>query len=195
MMNSKQRSQGFTLVEVVVALAVVVVAFMAMYGSLQQMVLSATSMQEKTFASWVAYDQITELRIKGEFPDGDKREGEVEMAGAVWLYSIEFNQTAETDDLLQVIVQVRPEYAPGRVVGIATGALVRKAGTTNQQQQRTPPQSGATGGNPSGGPPAGSQGGTPSVGADSGGLLVLAGPTDGSVVEGPPPNEGEGVIE
>jgi general secretion pathway protein I len=179
-MNTNTRAQGFTLVEVVVALAVVVVAFMAMYGSLQQMVLAATSMQEKTFASWVAYDQITELRINGDFPDGgDKREGEVEMAGSVWLYSIEFNKNTDFDDLLQVIVQVKPEYAPNNVAGIATGALIRATGTTR-----------GGGGGGSGGS-RGQPQATKQVGSDSGGALILSGPTDGSAVEGPPPGSGD----
>ena len=125
-MNTEAQARGFTLVEVVVALAVVVVAFLAMYGSLQQMVATTINMQEKTFASWVAFDQITELRVKGEFPTADKREGEIELAGTNWLYSIEFNKTA-SDDVLQVIVRVAPEYAPNNQVGLATGALLKPA--------------------------------------------------------------------
>ncbi|MDP6617673.1 MAG: type II secretion system minor pseudopilin GspI, partial [Gammaproteobacteria bacterium] len=70
-MNTERQATGFTLVEVLVALAVVVVAFMAMYGSLQQMVGAAILMQEKTFASWVAFDEITKMRINGDFPTGE----------------------------------------------------------------------------------------------------------------------------
>jgi len=136
-MNSSVNSRGFTLVEVVVALAIVVVAFLAMYGSVQQMVASTTLLQEKTIGSWIAFDQITQLRIGGEFPDADKREGEIEMAGSNWLYSIEFSDTASAD-VKQVIVRVSPESDPDNQIGLATGALLRPlapAGQPNTQQK------------------------------------------------------------
>ena len=59
--------RGFTLIEVLVALAVVVVAFLAMYGSAQQVVRATTLQQEKTFAGWVAFDQLTAQHRCGLF--------------------------------------------------------------------------------------------------------------------------------
>ncbi|MDP6437981.1 MAG: type II secretion system minor pseudopilin GspI [Gammaproteobacteria bacterium] len=162
-MNTERQATGFTLVEVLVALAVVVVAFMAMYGSLQQMVGAAILMQEKTFASWVAFDEITKMRINGDFPTGEKSQGEAEMAGVTWLYSMEFNK--RSDDILQVIVRVTTEDEPGREVALATGVLYR------------PPQN----------TPSGPPGQQPSNGKNenSGKLMMKAGATDGSLVEVP----------
>jgi type II secretion system protein I len=71
---------GFTLVEVLVALSIVVVSFVALYSGLLQMVSAMTLMQEKTIATWIAYDRITELRVVNEYPDVGESDGEVEMA-------------------------------------------------------------------------------------------------------------------
>jgi general secretion pathway protein I len=121
---SSDAQRGFTLIEVVVALAVVIIAFMAMYGSMIQSVATTTLMQEKTIATWIAFDRITDLRINNEFPDDDESTDEVEMAGTEWVYTTRFIPTA-SDDILQVIVKVAPVQEPENILGIASGALLR----------------------------------------------------------------------
>jgi len=116
---------GFTLIEVLVALSIVVVSFVALYSGLLQMVSAMTLMQEKTIATWIAYDRITELRVVNEYPDVGESDGEVEMARTNWLYTREIRAT-ESDNIRQVIVRVAPEGDPGNYLGIASGALVRK---------------------------------------------------------------------
>jgi general secretion pathway protein I len=118
--------RGFTLIEVVVALAIVVVSFMALYGVILQMVRATTLMQEKTIASWIAFDQITELRIKGEFPTGSDNSGIIEMAETTWAYSVEIRPTGSST-IHQVIVTVAPEAEPDRTLGLVSGVLVGAA--------------------------------------------------------------------
>ena len=117
---------GFTLIEVVVALAIVVVSFMALYGVILQMVGSTTLMHEKTIASWVAFDQITELRIKGTPPTDSKSNGIIEMGGITWLYAVEIRPT-ESDSIRQVIVSVAPEDEPDRTLGLVSGVIMSDA--------------------------------------------------------------------
>jgi general secretion pathway protein I len=117
---------GFTLIEVVVALAIVVVSFMALYGGILQMVSSTILMQEKTIASWVAFDQITELRIKATPPSDSKSTGIVEMGGISWLYSVEIRPT-ESESISQVIVSVAPEDEPDRTLGLVSGVIMGAA--------------------------------------------------------------------
>jgi general secretion pathway protein I len=132
---------GFTLVEVVVALAIVVVSFMALYGVIMQMVNATTLMQEKTIASWVAFDQITELRLKTELPGSAKSNGVKEMAGLTWLYSVELRETG-SEKIRQVIVTVAPEDEPDRTLGLASG-VVFSAAPVNQAPGSAPdPNSG-----------------------------------------------------
>ena len=127
-MNSESRSRrqqnGFTLIEVLVALAVVVVSFVALYAVVLQMVRATSLMQNKTIASWIAFDQITELRVVNEYPEAGNSEGDVEMARGVWLYRVEIKAT-ESEDVRQVIVRVSPENEPDNFLGLVSGVLVR----------------------------------------------------------------------
>jgi general secretion pathway protein I len=128
-MNSEPQ-RGFTLIEVLVALAIVIIAFMAMYGSMMQVVAATTLMQEKTIATWIAFDRITELRVRKEFPDDDESNGEIEMAGTDWVYSVKINAT-ESDNIRQVIVKVAAAQEPDNTLGIATGALIKPLQSSN----------------------------------------------------------------
>jgi len=132
-MNSESRSRrqqnGFTLIEVLVALAVVVVSFVALYAVVLQMVRATSLMQDKTIASWIAFDQITELRVANEYPESGNSEGDVEMARGVWLYRVEIKAT-ESEDVRQVIVRVSPENEPDNFLGLVSGVLVRNPAAT-----------------------------------------------------------------
>jgi general secretion pathway protein I len=136
-MNSEPQ-RGFTLIEVLVALAIVIIAFMAMFGSMMQVVAATTLMQEKTIATWIAFDRITELRVRKEFPDDDESNGEIEMAGNDWVYTVKINAT-ESDNIRQVIVKVAAAQEPDNTLGIATGALIKPLQSSN-----------TSGGNPNG---------------------------------------------
>ena len=136
-MNSEPQ-RGFTLIEVLVALAIVIIAFMAMYGSMMQVVAATTLMQEKTIATWIAFDRITELRVRKEFPDDDESNGDIEMAGTDWVYTVKINAT-ESDNIRQVIVKVAAAQEPDNTLGIATGALIKPLQSSN-----------TSGGNPNG---------------------------------------------
>jgi general secretion pathway protein I len=139
-MNSESQ-RGFTLVEVVVALAVVIIAFMAMFGSMMQSVAATTLMQEKTIATWIAFDRITELRINNEFPEDDESTDEIEMAGTEWVYTTRIIPT-ESEEILRVIVRVAPVEEPENILGIASGALIRpiQGGSSNPQQGPNGPE-------------------------------------------------------
>jgi general secretion pathway protein I len=120
------RQHGFTLIEVLVALAIVVVSFVALYAVVLQMVKATTLMQEKTFATWVAHNRLTELRLEDSYPAAGNSEGEVEMAGSVWLYRTEVKST-ESEDIRQVIVRVSTENEPDVFLGLITGIVVSPA--------------------------------------------------------------------
>jgi len=130
--RSHAAASGFTLVEVLVALAVVVVAFIAMYGSAQQIVSSTTLQQEKTFASWVAFDQLATLRLQDQLPTGDRISGETEMAGREWRYVVEFN-SVDSNYIRQAVVRVSPAEEPDRILASSLGVLLNQpapAGTS-----------------------------------------------------------------
>lgn len=121
------RSPGFTLIEVLVALAIVAVSFIAMFSGISQVVESAIVMQDRTLASWVAYDRITELRLAGEFPEaGSRSSGEIDMAEITWRYEVEYRQGGASEIIRQVIVRVSNAEEPELVLAEATGVLVNQ---------------------------------------------------------------------
>ncbi|MBT8422750.1 MAG: type II secretion system minor pseudopilin GspI [Gammaproteobacteria bacterium] len=107
---------GFTLPEVLISLAIVVIAFLAMYGSAQQVVFSTTLQQEKTFATWVAHNQMTELRLATSLPDGDRVADNVEMAGLEWRYVIEFEDSPAGDTIKLANISVSLADKPDVVI-------------------------------------------------------------------------------
>ena len=118
--------RGFTLVEVLVALAVVSVVLVALLGSMQSVIASATVIYDRTLASWIATDRVTELRLSTEFPEAGSSTGEVTMADQDWLYEVAIVET-ESPDILQIIVKVASVAEPELTLAAATGSIIRPA--------------------------------------------------------------------
>lgn len=121
-------SRGFTLVEVLVAMAIVSISFMALYGGMQQIVQATILMQDKSFATWVAQNLIVEQRLRSDPEVPEKIEGKTEMADMEWQYTITFRSTDSTA-ISQIIVRVAPANDPERILGLATGVLLRQPGS------------------------------------------------------------------
>jgi len=59
----RSRANGFTLIEVMVAMAVVAVALPALLFALIQQVDGTGYLRERTLASWVAANKLSELQL------------------------------------------------------------------------------------------------------------------------------------
>lgn len=88
----KTRCRGFTLLEVLVAMAIVSLGLIGVFSSLNQMLGATALLRDKTLASWIATDRITEMRVLGEYPDAGERDDTVDMAGAEWTYTIKISK-------------------------------------------------------------------------------------------------------
>ena len=84
---------GFTLVEVMVALAIVAFSLTAIAASMNQMIDAANTMRERTYASWIAQNKITELRLENVVPEVSSTSGEVEYANAEWSWRAVVSET------------------------------------------------------------------------------------------------------
>ncbi|TMG74645.1 MAG: type II secretion system protein GspI, partial [Betaproteobacteria bacterium] len=73
--------RGFTLVEILVALAVLAIALTAAGHSLGTAVDTTAALRERTLARWVAEDRLSELELRNEWPSLDTKEGDAEMGG------------------------------------------------------------------------------------------------------------------
>lgn len=82
-MNNRTE-RGFTLLEVMVAMAIFAVAAMALLNAGRDQIQSSEHLEEKTFAHWVGMNWITELQLAGTLPDSGRGEKRVSMAGRDW---------------------------------------------------------------------------------------------------------------
>jgi general secretion pathway protein I len=93
---SKHSERGFTLVEVMVALAVVAVALPALLVALSQQVDATAYLRDKSMAQLVAANKLVELRIlaraRQTLLEG-RDSGVSEMAGRDWYWWIESKAT------------------------------------------------------------------------------------------------------
>lgn len=145
------RSAGFTLLEVLVALVIVGLGMMAVFEQLNQTLNTAARLRDKTFATWIAEDRITELQVNGEYPDVGERSDDVKMARAEWVYTIKVSQIPDRE-MRRVDVTVSfadsPEDILAELAGFVTPTFGRGAtDSTNPAgvPQAQPRQSRGTG--------------------------------------------------
>ncbi len=133
-MRRVRQSRGFTLLEVMVALAIVALSLTAVAASMNQMIGAATAMQERTYASWIAQNKIAEMRLANVMPEEDTTSGEVDFANTRWVWRAVVSETGiENFRRIDVTVsyeddnyEIRtvtgfigePQAAPGRAFGI-----------------------------------------------------------------------------
>ncbi len=128
MNNPDQR--GFTLVEVVVALAIVAIGMMAVFKTIGDTVHNVTHLRDRTFATWIADNRITEVRISGEMPSVEETAGEVEFAGRSWHWVTKVSQT-QVQGLRRIDVSVRRDEDPENATLVALAGFVGATATAS----------------------------------------------------------------
>jgi general secretion pathway protein I len=72
---------GFTLIEILVALAVLAIALAAAVRALGVSIDGAAALRDRTLAQWVAEDRLATHEINHDWPALDTAEGDAEMGG------------------------------------------------------------------------------------------------------------------
>ena len=106
--NLPESNRGFTLIEVIVALAIIATAMAAVMMTVSANVHNATGLKERTFAHWVAMNKMNELMIlnEKEWPEIKKSTGSVMMAKNEWFWEQEVEKT-EVETVRRVYIRVR----------------------------------------------------------------------------------------
>jgi len=140
---TRRTCSGFTLIEVMVALTIVALSLTAVTASLSQMIDAAESMRNRTYASWIAQNRITELRLAATTPDVGATNGEVEYANTDWSWRAVVAETG-VDDLYRIDVAVSLAGSDD-VIRTVTGFFGPPgvAGEANRIWMRSPTSGGA----------------------------------------------------
>ena len=119
-------ARGFTLMEVMVALAIVSIGLIAVFNGIIQMAHSTSTLRERAQADWIAMNMISQIRISGDFPEVGSFDGSTEFAGREWRWEADISETGVTD-LRRIDMSVAYEDIPDDVITIMAGFVSRGA--------------------------------------------------------------------
>lgn len=160
-------ARGFTLLEVMIALAVFVAAALALDSAMGANTRGTLRFEEKTLASWVAANKLVELQLYQQWPATGRQDEETEFAGRKWQVQADV-AAGPLPDTRRIDINVGPvaEFGSERtVVSTLTALLVKPPtaeaapsststtppSTTPQPESDASPQSPADPGAPAGG--------------------------------------------
>ena len=107
-MKAADSTRGFTLVEVMVALAVVAIALPALVFALQQQIDGTVYLRDKSLAHMVATNKLTEVRIMAKAREQllkGKDSGTSELADRLWDWQLSSTET-EVPNFYRVEIKV-----------------------------------------------------------------------------------------
>jgi general secretion pathway protein I len=100
------RHRGFTLIEVLVALAIASMGLAAVLSVVTTSARNGSYFRDRILASWIAQNKITELRLGTTLPSVDKTTGDLDYAAQKWKWEQAVTQT-EVPGMRRIDVSVR----------------------------------------------------------------------------------------
>jgi general secretion pathway protein I len=121
------RSRGFTLVEVLVALLVVVMGMAALMIAVSSTARTSGVLRDKTIAQWIALNRLAEIRLNLTKFGQNNDIGELDFGNRKWHYDTRYFDTS-INSMKRVVVRVYPGDAKTK-----GNALIETVGFVGQQ--------------------------------------------------------------
>jgi len=132
---------GFTLLEVLVAMAIFAVAAIALLNAGRDQIQSSGYLENKTFAHWVAMNQIAEIQAAGTLPDVGTGDATVTLGGSDWKV-VTLVENTPVANVRRLTVDVSPAPADfGETTSVVDSltAFVGKESSTGVSSATTTP--------------------------------------------------------
>jgi len=118
-----RKTSGFSLLEVVIALAILSFALSALIDSASSATNNTAHLQDKAFAHWVAMNQMAELRLSKQWPQTGTKKGEAELADQQWIWERTTQNTPEKT-MRRIDIRIRrPNDPKDSSITLLTGFL------------------------------------------------------------------------
>lgn len=110
----KKRYSGFTLIEVLLAMSIFSIAGIALLSTADTHMNNLSILEKKTYADWIASDQLVEANLDSTWPPKNNQKGQVELASHTWFWTQKVIKTTDKD-MRAIVIEVKfnedDEYA------------------------------------------------------------------------------------
>lgn len=115
--------RGFTLLEILVALAVLATSLFAIIKTSTENASNTAYIRDKSIAQWTAMNLLTEVQLQQPWPAMGTANGQQKMAGRDWYWSSQVSQTSD-EDVRMVEISVMPGAGDNPLVTL-TGYIAK----------------------------------------------------------------------
>lgn len=115
---------GFTLIEVMIALAVIAIGLLAVVAVAGRSSTIQADLESRAFAQWIAANKLSELRLSPQWPKIGVSDDDLTFGGRKWHWKVTIAGTPDTD-LRRATVSVALAASPNQPVTQLVGFIGR----------------------------------------------------------------------
>jgi general secretion pathway protein I len=123
-----KRARGFTLLEVLVAMAVASLALLALFSAAAATIRTTDVLRDRTYANLVATNLLAELRARDAWPEPGALTGTSQQAEREWRWRATVSTTDDADvRRLDIVVDAADDGRAGSLIGFIGRPQLRPA--------------------------------------------------------------------